>query len=210
MPNDAFVELCTCVDGLTAHSVRAALEARGIPVVIQGGQTHDMLGPIAAPYMQPRVLVHPEDLSTAKVIAEDIVGRLDDHPDPESPPDRVDDPMRPIPSEFASEDDDLDDLDEDDADEDRDGDIEATPPKPKRYGVPLLLAFLGLGLGLSHIYAGRGTIGGVLLLMALLGITLSISGQILGLFIVAVVWSVDLVGGLMAVARHNQALGRPS
>lgn len=205
MPPDAFVELCTCTDGLTAQSVRAALEARGIAVVIQGGHTHDMLGPISAAYMRPRVLVHPEDLSTAKIIAEDIVGRLDDHPDPESAPERVDDPMRPIPNEL------LDDEGDENLEDVGDGVTnDATPGKPKSYGVPLLLAFLGLGLGLSHIYAGRGRVGGVLLLLAVLGINLSISGQIVGLFIIAVVWSVDLVGGLMGVARHNQALGRPS
>lgn len=80
---------------------------------------------------------------------------------------------------------------------------------PKRYVVPMLLAFVGLGLGLSHVYVGKPAIGFSLLAFAAAGLATGLSGYVIGYLVVAVVWSVDLVGGLMGVARHNQRLGHP-
>lgn len=230
MTGDAFVPLCTCHDSMSAQAVRAALEARGLEVIIQGGHSRDVLGGVYGAMIQPRILVRPDDLALAAELAEDVMGELGharDHGDDHR---RVDHPMRPVPSEAAldelgadapptwedgeAEDDlDEDDLDEAALDEDANGELEATADarrsglaaRPRTVAIPILLGFLGLSIGFAHIYAGKPNLGAALLVATGVGVLLGVIGQPVGFVVVAGVWLFDLVGALITVVARNRA-----
>lgn len=200
--SDAFVLLCECRNVGELQLVRAALQARGVPMRIEGETLHGVLGALHGAALSPRVMVPKMWLPTARSIAAEVVGPFDDaEPEDERAHARL--ALR----EPA-------DADEDDAPaaEDTDDEDEDEGPAPERrkfLGVPLLLALLGLSIGFSHLYIRKTGIGAVLLLVFLAALTAWFAGRASAVVVMAGVYAFDLVGGLVGVLRHNRALPQP-
>lgn len=188
--DEPYVLLCECRNVGELHLVRAALQAHGVPLRVEGEAVHGVLGAIHGAAQMPRILVPPKWLQSAREIAADIVGPFD-----EAPAD-VDDEAPGSPFREGAAEDDAQ------AEPDDEGPLE----RPKMHGVPLLLAMLGLAVGLGHIYARRMRTGLFLLAFAIVGVVAMIGGRPWGVVVVVAVELTDLVGALVAVTMYNRAL----
>ena len=194
MSDDEFVCIGTSSDPMVIEAVRSSLEARGIPFTIHGAQATAMLGSFYGAPLASRVMVPRSHAAVAVELAEEVMGELDgvdgEVEDDGHPTD--DHPMRREPHDPEDE-------------EDEEERQLVRSAKPKSIAIPVILAVVGIGLGFSHIYAGRRTMGGILLLLALFGLGMSLGGNWLGPLLLAGVWLTDLVGGLLGVAAFNRA-----
>jgi hypothetical protein len=200
---DAFVLLCECRNVGEMQLVRAGLQARGVPMRIEGETLHGVLGALHGAALAPRVMVPKMWLSTARSIAAEVVGPFDD-----AEPEGEDARARLSLREPAADDDVVDDgpgiaQDEDDEDDEDDG---VVPERRKFLGVPLLLALLGLSIGFGHLYVRKTITGGVLLLVFLAALAAWIAGRSSAVFVMAGVYAFDLIGAVLGVIRHNRAL----
>lgn len=189
---DGWVLLMECHDVAELHALRAALEARGVPCQIHGEHTHGIMGAFNGGVARSRVLVPAPALELARTLVQDIVGPFDeqaaDEPDdPEESPFRRQGERTPTPAGDHEPDD---------------------PPTPalKSYARLVLVVFLGLGpfLGLGHLYAGRNTRAGLLLLATLLATPAALSGAWWARWMLAGVWLTDVIGGALGIAAHNR------
>lgn len=201
MADDAHVLLCTCRDMGELQMLRAALEARGVPVWIEGAAVHGVLGMIHGAALAPRVMVPPAWRSTAREIAADIVGPFDD--DDDAPAPTGGNTSLPFRTEGPELDADPNDPDEEEDDDDA---IEVAAPKPLRFAIPLMLVVLGLPWGFGHIYARRPVHGLLLLLLTAAAAAALFGGVRHAGMMLAAIGLADLVGSLFHIARYNRAL----
>ncbi|HVH99252.1 MAG TPA: DUF2007 domain-containing protein [Enhygromyxa sp.] len=200
---DELVPLCQCWDLAEAHVIRASLEARGIPVLIEGEHHRGMMGMVGAA-VTLRVMVPASQLELARELASDLIPDLagGSHGDERELGEGLSPARRPPDEDLVDYPDDDDDaLDEAEQDE-------APAPRKKSLAVAALVAALGLAVGLLHIYAGQEKVGGILFVIAMTGLALWIVGQPLGLVILMGVWLVDIVRGFVLLSRTNAALER--
>jgi hypothetical protein len=186
--------------------LRAALEARGVPLRIEGATTHGMLGMIHGAGLAPRVMVPKAWRTTAREIAAEIVGPFDDAADDDAPRVIAATPFRAMTPEPDEPDgDDGDGGDDDDRDDDDDDhEVATVAPARRSFAVPLMLAVLGLPWGFAHIYARRPMRGLALMLTAAIAAGWLLSGSMLGAGLLATVALVDLVGSFVLIARDNR------
>jgi len=180
-----WVLLVECYNQGELHTVRATLEAHGMPCQVQGEHTHGILGPIQGAVALPRVMVPRGGLAAARELVEDIVGPFDAS---SSGDDEVDDsPYRREPPPARPD--------------------AAAPAVPSRksYGTLVLIAILSTAplLGLTHVYAGKSRRGGVLLLISVFAIVAYVRGTQWAPLVLIGVWLTDLIGGGLGIAEHN-------
>ena len=196
---DTFVLLCECRNVGELQLVRAALQARGVPMRIDGETLHGVLGALHGAALAPRVLVPKMWLPTARSIAAEVVGPFEDA-EPEGEATRARLSLR----EPAGEDDDDEPAPTDDDDDDEPDEVPAE--RRKFVGVPLLLALVGLAIGFGHLYVRKTGIGAALLFVFLAAFAAWIAGRSAALYVMAGVYVIDVVGGVLGVIRHNRAL----
>lgn len=204
MPDDAeWVLLTECSTMAELHTLRATLEARGVPCHVHGEHTHGVLGPIHGAAVRSRVLVPRRALGVARMLAEDIVGPFDERPEP------LDDaaeasPFRTLAEAAGAEDED----DEDDAGAHEPARGEGAHPRalrPRSYGPLLLVALLGGAFfGLSHYYVRRNGRAGVLAVVGALALVARLQGAAWAGAVLGAVALVDLLGGALAVAAERR------
>jgi hypothetical protein len=215
MPVDnEWVLLVECYTMAELHTVRATLEARGVPCQLHGEHTHGVLGPLQAGPMRSRVLVPRRALSLARSLVEDIVGPFDERPEldddegAEASPFRTSAELEPGDEPDGESDDD----DEGSSSDDPDALAERRRPlplRPRSYKVLMLIAFMGGAfLGLSHFYVRRTFIGGILATIAIFSLAAMARGAEWAELVLAVVWVFDIVGGLNGVYDDNRRLAR--
>lgn len=185
-----WVLLVECNDLAELHTLRASLEAHGIPCQVHGEHTHGILGPIQGAMIRPRVLVPRRALVHARELAEDVVGPFDevlaedDAADGEAPY-RV--AAAPVPAERERP---------------------APSVRPKSYAALVLVAFVVLPplFGVSHLYVGRNTRAGILAAISVFAIAASFHGVLWTQAVLGMVWVLDLVGGAVGIAAHNRTV----
>ncbi|MEZ4452675.1 MAG: DUF2007 domain-containing protein [Nannocystaceae bacterium] len=197
----AWVLLAECNDVAELHTLRAALEARGVPCRIEGEHTHGIMGPIHGAMVRSRVLVPAPALPVARALAAEVVGPFEDPAlDGEPDDDEEDDDAEPSPFRRPGEP--LSPVDDDE------------PPAPRRKSATrlILVALLVVGplFGLAHLYADRPVRAGVLALLSLFSLPAAIGGAPWAQVLLVAVWIADLVGGALGVAAYNRALPRSS
>lgn len=210
MTDDAdWVLLVECNTMAELHTLRATLEARGVPCRVHGEHTHGVLGPIHGAVARPRVLVPRRALGVARALAEDIVGPFDERPEPEDAAADAS-PFR-TSAELAPGDD--DDADDDDADDDASPDdalAERRGPRalrPRSYGALVLIACIGGPfLGLSHLYVRRNVQAAILATLSVISIVALLKGATWPPLVLAAVALLDLLGGMLGVAAYNRGL----
>ncbi len=214
MPEDnEWVLLVECSTMGELHTVRATLEARGVPCQLQGEHTHGVLGPLQGAPMRSRVLVPRRALSLARTLVEDIVGPFDERPEldddeaAEASPFRTSAEIDPgDESDDREDEDEAEGPDEPDALAERRGPL---PLRPRSYKVLMLIALLGgASLGLSHFYVRRPFIGGILATVAIFALAAMARGAEWAELVLGVVWIFDVVGGLNGVYDDNRRLAR--
>ncbi|MCH9679883.1 MAG: DUF2007 domain-containing protein [Deltaproteobacteria bacterium] len=184
-----WVLLCECRDVAELHTVRASLEARGVPVRIVGEHTHAALGMLQGAAIAPRVLVPESALATARGLVEDIMGPfaeplVDDSGEHDGPYRGVsgfDEGTRYTPP----------------------------PPQPKSIAViSLIVLMFGIGplLGLCHQYVGQARRGMVLAVVGIFAATVFLRGEQWAVGLLAIVWVSDVVGGVLGVLAYNAKL----
>jgi Putative prokaryotic signal transducing protein len=198
--NEAYVLLCRCRDAVEAQAVRAALDARGIPVRVEGEHMHGILGSLHGAMVQPRIMVPPAALGVSRQLAAEIVGPFDD-PDEPLDPHGEGSPWR-LPAE-------LDDGPDAVVSPDDDAPDEGPLVRRKSLGVIGLLALMGLAVGFAHIYVGRPRRGLALLVVAAFAVGSLIAGRSGGVLL-PLVWLLDVVGGVLGVLRHNRGIAAPA
>ncbi len=184
-----WVLLVECYSAQELHLVRASLEARGVPCKIHGEQTHGVLGPIQGAVAPPRVFVPQGGLSIARELVEDIVGPFESSME-EDEDGEVGSPFRRA-SSTPSED-----------------EPELPVVRRKSFAVLVLIGAMSVAplMGLSHVYVGKTTRAGLLLLTSVLSILLMARGAGWAGLLLGGVWLADLVGGALAIAEHNRAV----
>lgn len=203
MADDALVLLCTCRDAGELQMLRAALEARGVPLRIEGATTHGMLGMIHGAALAPRVMVPPQWRATARQIAAEIVGPFDDGGDDGTPRAIAATPFRAMTPDPDDELEDPAELEDDEPDDE--DDVATVAPTRRSVAVPLMLAVLGLPWGFAHIYARRPMRGLALMFTAAVAAGWLLSGSMIGAYLLAAVGLVDLVGSIALITRDNRA-----
>jgi hypothetical protein len=201
--DDAYVLLCTCREMGELQMVRAALEARGVPVRIEGAAVHGVLGMIHGAALAPRVMVPPPWRATAREIVADIVGPFDEDPDDaRDDAQREDLPFRTAAAETdEAEDDDAQDVAATDEDEN-----EVAAPPRRSLAIPVMLGMLALPWGFGHVYARQPAIGLSLMAVALVAAILFFSGVYQAGALLIAVAITDVVGSMIFVVRYNRAL----
>ena len=185
-----FVLLAECSNMVELHSLRATLEARGIPFQIQGEHTHSFLGPIQGAMVRSRVLVPLQALPIARNLTENILG-----PFAEEQPEFADVDESPFRKSAEQEADEIE---------------PEVMVRPKSYAVLLIIGMLVVAplFGLAHIYVHRNTRAGILALISILSIALLIRGVLWATLLLVVVWVVDLTGGAFGISAYNRAISR--
>lgn len=212
-----WVLLVECSTMAELHTLRATLEARGVPCRLHGEHTHGVLGPIQGAAVRSRVLVPRRALAVARSLAEDIVGPFDERPEDEAD-DADASPFRTAaelaPEDYEDEEDDEHDEHEgsqptalaepDEPDEPRD----PMALRPRTYAALPLIVLTGVGpfLGFSHLYLGHSFRAAVLVLVSIVAFVASLGGVEWGGVLLGLVWLVDLVGGTLGIAAHNRRL----
>lgn len=211
-----WVLLVECNTMAELHTLRATLEARGVPCRVHGEHTHGVLGPLQGAAVRSRVLVPRRALRVARALAEDIVGPFDERPEDDD--DAYDASPFRTAAELAAGDDEAapDDAlarperfaetDDDDAEDD-----EPEPPgRPKSYaalGAVLVLMLASAPLaGLAHLYVHRNVRGGLLLGLSIACAVAALGGVAWASGLLAGLWALDLVGGTLGIAEHNRRL----
>jgi TM2 domain-containing membrane protein YozV len=195
--DDAHVLLCTCRDAGELQMLRAALEARGVPLRIEGATTHGMLGMIHGAGLAPRVLVPPVWRPMARQIAAEIVGPFEDEEQDGGPRAVAGTPFRGLSPEAEPE--------ADDHDHDHDHDHDPVGGLARRnVAVPLMLAVFGLPWGLGHIYAGRPRRGVALMVVALGAAGLWFSGVSIAWVVLVAVGLADLAGSIALIQGDHR------
>lgn len=205
--DDAYVLLCTCRDVAEVQMARAALEARGVPVRIEGAAIQGVLGMIHGAAVAPRVMVPAAWRATAREIVADIVGPFDASGDV-APTDgtREDLPFRtPGPDDDGPLDEEQDDDDGPLDEHDDDDDDTPTPPR-RSLAIPIMLGMLALPWGFGHLYARQPKIGIPLLAISAVSAILFFSGIYEAMFALVAVGVTDVVGSMFFVVRYNRAL----
>jgi len=213
MPDDTeWVLLVECSTMAELHTLRATLEARGVPCLLHGEHTHGVLGPIHGAAVRSRVLVPRRALKLARSLAEDIMGPFDEQPE-------FDDDDHPQASPFRTSTE-LDPDDESEHDEAEDDEPEASssdqpdalaerrrtrPLRPRSYAVLMLIVLLGGAfLGLSHLYVRRNRIALVLATLGIFSLAALSRGVVWAEIVLSVTWVLDLVGGLNGVYEDRR------
>ncbi|NVB42909.1 hypothetical protein G6O69_34125 [Pseudenhygromyxa sp. WMMC2535] len=216
---DKLVPVCTCWDLAEAMAIRGSLEARGVPVHVDGEHQRGMLN-LFGSAIELRIMVPASQLRLAHQLASEIIAGL---PEPDLGPEEAPagfelSPTRRPPAEDLVPYPDTEDEDGGDAaaadkegseegeDNEEDARAELEPAQRKSIGAVLMLAFLGLSLGTVHAYAGNKTGARILLAFAALGLLLRLSGSLIGTSILALVWLTDVVHGTVLIVRHNRAV----
>ncbi len=170
--------------------VRAELEARGIPVRVEGEHTHGVLGAFHGSVVMPRIFVPKRALRDAQALVEPVLGPFANPHDDEQDV--------PVGSPFRSQ------AEQDDDD----GDTVAPLGRRKQYGVILILTWMILPpwFGLNHLYARKHNRALALFALSVMGFGAGTNGMWWGGVIFALVWPADVIGGSIAVALHNRAL----
>ncbi|MBV1860980.1 MAG: DUF2007 domain-containing protein [Nannocystaceae bacterium] len=173
-----WVLLCEAMNMGEVQMLRATLEAHGCPCQIRGENTYSTLGPLHGAAVRAQVFVPRGALTTARELAEDIVGPFDamvrnDDDEPGSP-------YRREPEMGVA------------------GSAPATPSH-KSYAVLVLGMCLVIPplLGATHLYARRAKRAWGLALFSVLGLALG-STELLTL-----VWVADVLGGALSIRAHN-------
>lgn len=192
---DELVPLCECWDIVEAQSLRASLEARGVPVHIDGEHQRAATGLLLAG-VKLRAMVPRSQLELARRLAADLRPDLAPDDEDDAPPDVHTSPARRLP--------DGDSVEDDDEVVEEDGPL----VRKKSLAAAVLLAFIGLAIGTLHIYAGEQQLGIALVIVAVFGVGLWIAGQPAGQMIVMLVWAIDIVRGFILLRRQNAALER--
>ena len=211
MPDDAadWVLLVECYTMAELHTLRATLEARGVPCRVHGEHTHGVLGPIQGAMARSRVLVPRRALGVARALAEDIVGPFDERPELED--DESDaSPFRTAAEEYEGP----EALDEGTAagePDDPTPDDEAGPlARPKTFlalGAVLVLVLASVpAAGVAHLYVHRNLRGGILLVLCLFSAAATYAGVPWASLVFSILWVLDLAGGALGIAEHNRRL----
>lgn len=209
---DDWVLLVECYTMAELHTLRATLEARGVPCRLQGEHTHGVLGPIQGAVARSRVLVPRRALPVARSLAEDIVGPFDERPELDDE-DGGASPFRTAAEDDASGDDDgeLELADEADETSDASADDEAMPTeRPRSYlalGAVLVLMLASVPLaGLAHLYVHKNIRGGILLVLSIASFAAGLGGSAWASLLLTLLWGVDLVGGALGISAYNRRL----
>lgn len=209
---DDWVLLVECYTMVELHTLRATLEARGVPCRLHGEHTHGVLGPIQGAVARSRVLVPRRALAVARALAEDIVGPFDERPE-------LDDEAADLsPFRTAAEDDgegsddeELEPADDADPSDPDPPDDEAAPTeRPRSYlalGAVLVLMLASVPLaGLAHLYVHKNVRGGILLALSIASVAAGLLGVAWASPLLTVLWGVDLVGGALGISAYNRHL----
>lgn len=201
MADDAYVLLCTCRHIAEVQMARAALEARGVPVRIEGAAVQGVLGMIHGAALAPRVMVPKPWRATAREIVADIVGPFDEESeDARSDGAREDLPFRaPVEDEADVAEPEPDEIAEPEEDE------VATPAR-RSLAVPVMLGMLAMPWGFGHVYARKPAIGIALMVIAVAAAVAYFSGIYEASGVLIAVAITDVVGSMFFVARYNRAL----
>ena len=204
MTDDAYVLLCTCRDIAEVQMARAALEARGVPVRIEGAAMQGVLGMIHGAALAPRVMVPKPWRATAREIVADIVGPFDGQDDDH----KAEGLREDLPFRTAAADDELVEQEGDaEADEVAEHEQDETPaPVRRSFAIPVMLGMLAMPWGFGHVYARQPVIGVVLMAIALVAAVLWFSGVYAAGGVLIGVAITDVVGSMFFVARYNRAL----
>ncbi|MEM7155300.1 MAG: DUF2007 domain-containing protein [Myxococcota bacterium] len=184
-----WVLLVECHSIAELQTVRATLEARGVPCQIHGEHAYGVLGPLHGAMIPPRVFVPRAGLALAREVVEDIVGPFD-QPEREGEDPAPGSPYRNAEPVAAN-----------------DGVEPTAQTKRKSWGIlPLILFIPFLPLfGVTHLHAGRSRRAGMLFFFSLLVVMLVPLGA--GRFLLlALMWVTDVLGGSILIADHNQAV----
>ena len=209
-----WVLLVECSTMAELHTLRATLEARGVPCRVHGEHTHGVLGPIHGAMVRSRVLVPRRALKLARTLAEDIVGPFDERPELDDDDEADASPFRSSAELAPGEPDDVDEPDDDDeASSDRSDALDEGRPRslrPRSYAVLMLIALMGGAFfGLSHLYVRRNGTALALATLGILAIVASVRGAGWAGIALPVIWVLDLAGGLHGVyadRRRHAAL----
>lgn len=206
-----WVLLVECYTMAELHTLRATLEARGVPCRLHGEHTHGVLGPIQGAVARSRVLVPRRALAVARALAEDIVGPFDERPE-------LDDEGTDLSPFRTAAEDDAEDDDEHDASEPADDADPSTAPdddsmpteRPRSYlalGAVLVLMLASVPLaGLAHLYVHKNVRGGILLVLSIASVAAGLGGATWASALLTVLWGVDLVGGALGISAYNRRL----
>lgn len=214
MANDSeWVLLVECNTMAELHTLRATLEARGVPCRLHGEHTHGVLGPIQGAAVRSRVLVPRRALAVARSLAEDIVGPFDE------PPAADEDEAGASPFRTAAElgpDDYDEDDDEHDAAQPHDPTALAEPDeprdpralRPRTFAALPLIVLTGVGpfLGFSHLYVRHDARAVVLALVSIVAFVALVQGAQWAPAVLGLVWLMDLLGGTLGIAAYNRQL----
>lgn len=196
-----WVLLVECYTMAELHTLRATLEARGVPCRLHGEHTHGVLGPIQGAVARSRVLVPRRALAVARALAEDIVGPFDERPE-------LDDEGADLsPFRTAAEDDAEDDDEQDAAAPDDDTMPTERPRSYLALGAVLVLMLASVPLaGLAHLYVHKNVRGGILLVLSIASVAAGLGGASGASALLTVLWGVDLVGGALGISAYNRRL----
>jgi hypothetical protein len=179
---------------------RAALEARGVPVRVDGAATHGVLGMIHGAALAPRVMVPRPWRATAREIVADIVGPFADEGDDA----REDAAREALPFRVAGQD---DGAPEDDAPDHDVDDIDDAPvPARRSLAIPVMLGMLAMPWGFGHVYARKPRIGVALMAVALVAAAFWVSGSYPAIGVLVAVALADVFGSMVFIARYNRSL----
>jgi hypothetical protein len=199
--DDAYVLLCTCRHIAEVQMARAALEARGVPVRIEGAAVQGVLGMIHGAALAPRVMVPKAWRKTAREIVADIVGPFD----AEDEDDDAEGMREDLPFRTAAAD---DEVGEEPDDVVAPEDDEAPAPVRRSFAIPVMLGMLAMPWGFGHIYARKPMIGVALMVIAVAAAIAFFSGIYEAGSVLIAVAITDVIGSMFFVARYNRALPR--
>lgn len=188
-----WVLLCECWSVTELHTVRASLEAHGLPVQVQGAQTHGVLGMVQGAAVRSRILVPRAGLALARELAEEVIGPFDAQGEDDGEVDGS--PFRREGADPSTR---------------STGEAAAPPLRRKSVAVVGVVGLLALMMlpcaGLAHIYIGRNLRGGLLLVLAVFAFAARLSGAGWSSLMLVGVGLADMIGGILGALQHNAAL----
>ncbi len=151
---DELTTVCTCGHVFEAQAIRAALEARGLFVHVDGLHHTSMYGGLAAP-MILRIMVPRSQLAIARELASEVVGELPpvDDEDDDDEHDEFSPHRRPQPEDLARYGEPIEDEqgEGDEDDEDDDEDEQTALAQRGRHPIAKVLIVSGLGVGVGFV-----------------------------------------------------------
>lgn len=186
-----WVLLCECWDVAELHTVRACLEAHGLPVRVQGEQTHGVMGMLHGATVRSRILVPQAGLTLARELAQEVMGPFADG---QNGDDAQGSPFRREGQPTLAQ-----------------RPHSRRPRRRKRLitiGIISAAALFFPITGLAHLYVARYRRGAVLLVCTLFAHGVAASESLWGISLMILLLVLDAIGGGRGVLEYNLALAQ--